>query len=60
MLLQGCKGEAGGPFELIDAATERQASDQDFRGKWLLVFFGYTHGPDLCPTTLGNIAESMT
>ncbi len=50
----------GGPFELINAATGRQVSDQDFRGKWLLVFFGYTHCPDLCPTTLSNIAESIT
>lgn len=49
----------GGPFELIDAATGRQVSDQAFRGKWLLVFFGYTHCPDVCPTTLSNIAESM-
>ena len=50
----------GGPFELVNAATGRQVSDQEFRGKWLLVFFGYTHCPDICPTTLGNIAESMS
>lgn len=50
----------GGPFELVNAETGRQVSEQDFRGKWLLVFFGYTHCPDVCPTTLSNIAESMT
>src|SRR5262245_55412518 len=45
----------GGPFELIDASTGRQVTDRDFRGKWLLVFFGYTHCPDVCPTTLSAI-----
>ena len=49
----------GGPFELINAATGQQVSDRDFRGKWLLIFFGYTHCPDVCPTTLSNIAEAM-
>jgi protein SCO1/2 len=50
----------GGPFALTDAATGQQVSDRDFQGKWLLVFFGYTHCPDVCPTTLNNIAEAMT
>lgn len=49
----------GGPFQLVSAATGHEVSDQDFRGKWLLVFFGYTHCPDVCPTTLNNIAEAM-
>lgn len=50
----------GGPFQLVDATTGRNVSDQDFRGKWLLVFFGYTHCPDVCPTTLSNIVEAMS
>lgn len=50
----------GGPFQLVNAATGRQVSDRDFRGKWLLIFFGYTHCPDVCPTTLANIAEAMS
>lgn len=48
----------GGPFALVNAATGQQVSDRDFRGKWLLIFFGYTHCPDVCPTTLANIAEA--
>lgn len=50
----------GGPFQLVNAATGRQVSDRDFRGKWLLIFFGYTHCPDVCPTTLANIAQAMS
>lgn len=50
----------GRPFTLIDATSGRAVSDQDFRGKWLLVFFGYTHCPDLCPTTLSDIADAVS
>lgn len=49
----------GGPFELIDTRSGRQVTDQAFPGKWLLVFFGYTHCPDICPTTLSNVADTM-
>jgi protein SCO1/2 len=49
----------GGPFQLVDTKTGREVTDQTFRGKWLLVFFGYTHCPDICPTTLTNIADAM-
>jgi protein SCO1/2 len=30
-----------------------------YRGRWLLVYFGYTHCPDACPTTLNNMAEAL-
>jgi protein SCO1/2 len=49
----------GGPFSLIDQ-DGKQVSDRDYRGKWLLVYFGFTHCPDACPTALGNIAEAMS
>jgi protein SCO1/2 len=49
----------GGPFQLIDAASGRQVTDRDFRGKWLLVFFGYTRCPDVCPTTLSEVADTL-
>lgn len=47
-----------GRFSLVDHNGNR-VTDEDFRGKWLLVFFGYTHCPDVCPTTLNEIAEVM-
>lgn len=48
----------GGPFSLVDHNGKR-VSDQTFRGRFLLVFFGYTYCPDFCPTTLQGIAITM-
>jgi protein SCO1 len=48
----------GGPFHLEDQ-TGRPVSDQDMKGRPFLVFFGYTHCPDVCPTTLFEISEVM-
>lgn len=48
------------PFELVNSVTGKAVSDRDFRGKWLVVFFGYTHCPDICPTTLSELAETMS
>ena len=48
----------GGAFALVDG-NGRQVTDQTFRGKWLMVFFGYTHCPDVCPTTLSDIAQAL-
>ena len=45
----------GGPFSLADTDGKR-VTDRDFRGKLMLVFFGYTHCPDVCPTELQNMA----
>ncbi|HEY3918554.1 MAG TPA: SCO family protein [Stellaceae bacterium] len=48
----------GGPFSLVDqdGATRR---DSDFRGKVMLVYFGYTYCPDACPTTLQAISQTL-
>ena len=46
----------GGPFHLEDQ-NGKPISDQDFKGRPFLVFFGYTHCPDVCPTTLFEISE---
>jgi protein SCO1 len=48
----------GGPFRLIDQEGQT-FTDQELRGKSFLVFFGFTHCPDVCPTTLFEISELM-
>ncbi|HEY1615416.1 MAG TPA: SCO family protein [Rhizomicrobium sp.] len=48
----------GGPFRLIDQ-DGRIRSDRDFRGHWVLLYFGYTSCPDVCPATLQNIADAL-
>jgi protein SCO1 len=46
----------GGPFKLVDQ-DGRTVTEQDMKGKPFLVFFGFTHCPDVCPTALFDIAE---
>jgi cytochrome oxidase Cu insertion factor (SCO1/SenC/PrrC family) len=47
-------GHIGGPFKLIDH-TGKTRTDAEFRGKLMLVYFGYTSCPDICPTDLIQI-----
>jgi protein SCO1/2 len=44
-------------FALIDH-TGAPVADEDLRGQWLLVFFGFTNCPDVCPTTMAEIAAA--
>jgi len=48
----------GGPFTLIDGKG-RTVTDADFHGKFMLIYFGYTYCPDVCPTTLGLMAAAV-
>jgi protein SCO1/2 len=48
----------GGPFSLTDQ-DGRTVTDQDLRGRPFLVFFGFTHCPDVCPTTLFELSEVL-
>ena len=48
----------GGPFKLI-ADNGKPVSDATFKGKPYLIYFGYTHCPDVCPTTLFELSEVM-
>jgi protein SCO1/2 len=45
-------------FDLIDQ-DGRAVTPASFPDKWLLVYFGYTHCPDACPTALADIAEAL-
>lgn len=48
----------GGPFELIDQAGQTRR-DSDFRGRYLLIYFGYTYCPDVCPTSLLAMSQGL-
>ena len=48
----------GGPFTLEDG-DGKPVTDRDYRGKYMLVYFGYTFCPDVCPTTLNAVADAM-
>jgi protein SCO1/2 len=48
----------GGPFRLVDQ-NDQTITDQDLKGQPFLVFFGFTHCPDVCPTTLFEVSEVL-
>ena len=58
--LQTSAGEAliGGPFTLTDQHGE-QMTEQDFSGRFMLIYFGYTFCPDICPTSLTVMAAAL-
>jgi len=50
--------DVGGPFTLTDQ-TGRQVTERDLLGHFVLLYFGYTYCPDVCPTELGSIAAAL-
>ncbi len=52
------KALIGGPFTLLDQHG-KTVTDRDFRGRYMLVFFGFTHCPDICPAELQVIAAAL-
>ncbi len=48
----------GGPFELTDQNGARR-TEADFRGRFMLVYFGFTYCPDVCPTDLAQMALAV-
>ncbi len=55
----GASGEASrGRFQLLDQ-TGRKVTNEDFLGRFMLVFFGYTYCPDVCPTDLQVLARAL-
>jgi protein SCO1/2 len=50
--------DVGGAFTLVDH-TGQTVTDQDFRGQYMLVYFGYTYCPDVCPNTLLAVSQAL-
>jgi protein SCO1/2 len=48
----------GGPFTLIDQNGAKRSS-ADFHGKYMLIYFGYSYCPDVCPTTMALMADAL-
>ncbi|MBO6633981.1 SCO family protein [Parvibaculum sp.] len=48
----------GGPFTLVNHDGET-VTDEDFRGKYMLIYFGFTFCPDVCPTELGVMSSAV-
>lgn len=52
------QGLIGGPFALTDH-TGKRVTDKDYRGRAMLVVFGYTYCPDICPASLANASDAL-
>lgn len=50
--------DVGGAFKLVDQ-TGATRTDKDFRDRFMLIYFGYSFCPDVCPTTLGVMAQAL-
>lgn len=52
------KALIGGPFTMTDH-TGKQVTEKDFRGRYMLIFFGFTNCPDICPAELQVMSAAM-
>jgi cytochrome oxidase Cu insertion factor (SCO1/SenC/PrrC family) len=55
---EGVAAAIGGPFQLSDQAG-RRVTEHDFRGKLMLIYFGFVFCPDACPTALQSMADAV-
>jgi len=54
----GAAVQIGGPFNLVDQHG-RQVTEADFHGRYMLIYFGYTYCPDVCPTELQAMSQAI-
>ncbi|PCI39546.1 MAG: SCO family protein [Rhodospirillaceae bacterium] len=52
------KVNIGGPFSLVDH-NGKAVTEQDYKGKYMLIYFGYTFCPDVCPTSLSIMGDAL-
>ena len=55
---QAIRVKIGGPFTLTDH-TGKRVTEKEYAGKYMLVYFGYTYCPDVCPTSLSIMADAL-
>ena len=53
------KPALGGPWSLVDTEG-KPCSNKDFEGEWLLLYFGFTYCPDICPNELVKMGEVIS